>query len=196
MPRKAQRTKARARRAKRTAPRKTARKASPIPKGMHSVIPNLVFKDSAQAIDFYGKAFGAKEMTRMPSPDGKRIWHASLKIGDSVIFMNDEMPDGPAVAPSEQHKPTTTIYLYVRNCDATFDQAVKAGATVVMPLMDMFWGDRMGTVRDPFGNAWGIATHQRDLTRAQTRKAAEEFMKKQAEAQSAMEPPEFAPEAS
>jgi PhnB protein len=195
MARKAQQSrKARAKRVQARAPRKVSRRASPIPKGMHTVTPNLVLKDSAQAIEFYGKAFGAKELSRMPSPDGKGIWHAELKIGDSVIYLNDESPQGTCVAPSAEHKATASVHLYVRDSDALFDRAVKAGATVVMPMQDMFWGDRMGMVIDPFGNSWTIATHQRDLTRAQLRKAADEFSQRMAAGNEGMEAPEISPE--
>jgi PhnB protein len=139
------------------------------------VTPQLTFKESARVIDFCKRAFGAQEVMRMPTPDGRGIWHAEIRIGDSVIFLSDESPQSPVVAPSPTHKPTAIIHLYVPDCDATFQSAVQAGARVAMPLMDMFWGDRFGMVTDPFGQVWGIATHVKDLTEEEMRKAGQEW---------------------
>ncbi len=146
----------------------------PIPPGMHTITPNLVVKDCAKAIEFYKKAFGAKEIMRMPTPDGKYVWHAELRIGDSVLYLNDEMPQHPAKAPTQEH-PANFIQLYVENADAAFQRAVAAGAKSMMPLAEMFWGDRAGMVLDPFGYPWFIATHVKDVTEAEMRKAGQEF---------------------
>jgi PhnB protein len=167
------------RRAVRTAKRGAARKVSPIPEGLHAITPNLVFKDSRAAIAFYEKAFGARLKVHMPSPDGKATWHAWIQIGDSAIFMNDESPMSPIKAPSADRPATSTLHLYVKDCDATIARAVAAGATVAMPAQDMFWGDRMGGLVDPFGIAWAVATRTKRLTLAQQRKAGEDFARQQ-----------------
>ena len=135
--------------------------AQPIPEGTHTVTPHLIVKGGARAIDFYGAAFGAVEHYRMPAPGGA-IGHAELQIGDSVIFLADEFPGNPG--PRKLKGSPVTIHLYVPDADATFAQAVKAGAKVKMPLMDMFWGDRYGIVVDPFGHVWSIATHKEDVS--------------------------------
>jgi uncharacterized glyoxalase superfamily protein PhnB len=145
----------------------------PIPKGLHTVTPNLVLRDCARAIQFYQRALGAKELMRMPSPDGQRIWHAELKIGDSIIYLSDEMPGGQARAPTASEPAAMSIQLYVEDCDDLFARAVKAGARSTHPLEDMFWGDRMGTVADPFGYQWTIGTHVRDVPQKEMEKAIE-----------------------
>jgi len=142
-----------------------------IPEGYHSISPSLTCKDAARAIDFYKSVFGATEIMRMPGPGGV-VMHAELRIGDSVIFVNDEMP-GMAVAPSGGLNPVS-LFLYTENVDGLVDRAVAAGCKVTMPLADMFWGDRYGKFDDPFGHSWGVATHIADLT-------PEEMMKGQAE---------------
>jgi PhnB protein len=171
-----------AKRAKQRAPAKKAvarpRKPSPVPAGIHTVTPSLVVSGCAKAIDFYKQAFGAKELMRMMMPGGDQVMHAEVRIGDSVIYMNDPMMKVPA--PSTQNPSTTSIWLYVPNCDAMFDQAVKAGATVGMPMADMFWGDRCGMLLDPFGIPWWIATHARDVSMEEMRKAGEEFARQMA----------------
>jgi len=160
----------------RSAPRAAA--APGAPAGMHTVTPQLTLRESARAIEFYKQAFGAQELMRMPGPDGRGIIHAEIRIGDSVVFLSDEMPQGPTVAPSPTHKTTTVIQLYVQDCDAVFQAAVQAGARVVGPLADMFWGDRYGCVADPFGHVWGIATHVKDLSPEEMARAAQEWMAK------------------
>ena len=138
----------------------------PIPAGYRAITPHLVIKGAAEAIDFYKRAFGAEEISRMPFPgkDGTpRIGHAELQIGDSKLFLADEFPDQGCLGPSGGTSPVT-IHLYVTDADATFDRAVEAGATVAMPLADMFWGDRYGKLVDPFGHHWSIATHLEDPT--------------------------------
>lgn len=147
--------------------------SKPIPKGMHTVTPSLVLRDCARAIQFYQRAFDAKELMRMPSPDGQRIWHAELKIGDSIVYLSDEQPGAPARAPTATSPAAMSIQLYVEDCDALFTRAVRAGAQVGMALEDMFWGDRMGLVTDPFGYQWAIATHVRDVPQAELERAME-----------------------
>ena len=145
-----------------------------IPEGYHTVTPDLVFRDAAQAIEFYTRAFGARELMRFRTPDGK-IGHAEIKIGDSIVMLCDENPQGGCASPTSLNGTTTMLFLYVPDVDATFGQAVKAGATVVMPVADMFWGDRSGQVQDPFGHRWQLATHQEDLTQDQIGQRAQEF---------------------
>lgn len=133
----------------------------PIPEGYHSISPALTCKDAARAIDFYKKAFGATEIMRMAGPGGS-VAHAELRIGDSVIFVSDEMP-GMSAAPAPTATPSSYLFLYTEDVDSTFNRAVAAGATVAMPVSDMFWGDRFGKVTDPFGHSWGVATHVEDV---------------------------------
>jgi len=135
----------------------------PIPEGMHSITPHLVCEGAAEAIEFYKKAFDAVENGRMPTPDGK-IMHAQIRIGDSPLMLVDAFPDMGAFGPKALKGSPVTIHLYVEDADKTFDQAVAAGATVRMPLADMFWGDRYGQLIDPFGHIWSIATHKHDYT--------------------------------
>jgi uncharacterized glyoxalase superfamily protein PhnB len=149
--------------------------ANPIPKGMHTVTPNLIIRDCAKAIEFYKRALGAQEVARMTAPDGKSVWHAELRIGDSIVFMNDEMPGMSQRAPTAQNPVPVTMWLYVPDCDAAFEKAVKAGAKETMKPDDMFWGDRVASVADPFGYNWSFATHQKDMTDEEMRKAGEEF---------------------
>ena len=146
-------------------------KVKAIPDGMHSLTPHLVCRDAAVAIDFYGRAFGAIELFRLPMPNG-RLMHACVRIGDSQLFLVDEMPEHGAHGPQALEGSPVTIHLQVQDADATFARAVQAGATVTMPLADMFWGDRYGRVRDPFGHHWSVATHMRDLSPEQIRDAA------------------------
>jgi PhnB protein len=144
-----------------------AKATNPVPQGYHTLTPSITCRDAAKAIDFYKKAFGAEELVRMPSPDGK-VSHAELKIGDSMIFVNDEFP-GMSAAPPPTNTPSVYFFLYVNDADAVYNQAVSAGAKATMPLDDMFWGDRFGKVTDPFGHQWGIATHVEDVTRQAVR---------------------------
>ena len=135
----------------------------PIPEGYHSLQIYLAVEDAAKAIDFYKEAFGAEETIRMPGPGGK-IVHAELQIGDSKLMLSDPMPQSSVRPPSERGGTTASIFMYVDDADATFDQATAAGADVVMQLEDMFWGDRFGTLSDPFGHVWSVATHKEDLS--------------------------------
>jgi PhnB protein len=136
---------------------------NPIPEGYHSLTPYLAVEDASRAIDFYKEAFGAEEVLRMPGPDGK-VAHAELQVGDSKLMLSDPFPQSNVRPPSERGGPTGSVFMYVDDVDATFEQAQGAGATVVSPLEDMFWGDRFGTLADPFGHVWSLATHKEDLT--------------------------------
>ena len=137
--------------------------SKPIPDGMHSVTPHLVCAGAAEAIAFYAKAFGAVEKMRVPGSDGKLV-HACIQIGDSQLFLVDEFPEWGAIGPKELKASPVTIHLQVEDADASFAKAVAAGCTVTMPLDDAFWGDRYGSVKDPFGHSWSIATHKLDMS--------------------------------
>lgn len=146
-----------------------------VPKDMPTLTPNLVFRDAARAIEFYKRALGAREDARMMSPDGRSVWHAQLRIGSSTIFVNDEMPGMTRPAPTADAPAAVTMWLYTEDCDAAFQRAVDAGATPTYPPEDMFWGDRCAGVADPYGYVWSFATHVRDLTEDEVRRAGEEF---------------------
>jgi uncharacterized glyoxalase superfamily protein PhnB len=146
---------------------------------MHTVTPNLVLRDCAKAIDFYKKALGAQEVSRMMAPDGKSVWHAELRIGDSVVFMNDEMPGMSRPAPTASEPVPVTMWLYVQDSDRAYKQAMDAGAKSLMEPADMFWGDRCAGVADPFGYSWSFATHKKDMTAEEMKRAGEEFARKQ-----------------
>ena len=135
----------------------------PIPEGYHSLTPYLAVEDAAKAIDFYKEAFGAEEVLRMPGEDGK-IAHAELQIGDSKLMLSDPFPQSNVRPPMERGGPTASVFMYVDDVDATFEQAQRAGAKVEMELQDMFWGDRFGSLQDPFGHLWSVATHKEDLS--------------------------------
>ena len=156
-----------------------ANPVKPIPEGFHSLIPSLTCRGADRAIEFYKKAFGATELMRMPSPDGK-IGHAELKFGDSTLMLNDEVP-GMAAAPSAS-VPSSYLYLYVSDVDSVFKRAIAAGAKETMAVQDMFWGDRYGKLTDPFGHHWGIATHKEDVAPAEMEKRAAAFFASMAKA--------------
>jgi PhnB protein len=149
----------------------------PIPQGFHSATPYLTLNDAARAIDFYKRAFAAQEVVRMKGPDGK-IGHAEIKIGDSIIMLADEMPGSGSRSPQSLGGTTAGVFLYVENVDTVFNQAVSAGAKVESPVADMFWGDRYGRVRDPFGHSWSVATHKEDVAPAEMSKRMQEFASK------------------
>jgi len=153
------------------APKKARKKVQPIPKGYHIVTPSLVVRGAAQAIEFYKKAFGAKELYRMEGPDGKML-HAEIKIGDSIVMVGDEYPDMGASSPQSIGGSASSLMIYTRDVDALFKQAVAAGAKVSMPVSDMFWGDRYGRVTDPFGHQWQLATHKEDIPPKEMRRRA------------------------
>lgn len=137
-------------------------KTKPIPDGYHTVTPYLVITNAGKAIDFYKEAFGATEIMRMATPDGK-VMHAEIKIGDSPIMLCDECPDWNALSPQTIGGTSVSIMLYVEDVDTIVKRAVAAGAKLLMPVEDQFWGDRMGTVADTFGHKWSVATHTEDV---------------------------------
>jgi PhnB protein len=149
----------------------------PIPDGYHSLTPYLTVNDAARAIDFYKRAFGAQEVARMDGPGGK-IMHAELKFGDSMLMLSDEMPGAGGRSPKSLGGTPVNIFLYVKDVDSTFQQAVAAGAKGEMPVADMFWGDRYGKVTDPFGHSWSLATHKEDVAPEEMRKRAQAAMAK------------------
>jgi PhnB protein len=135
----------------------------PIPDGYHSVTPYLIVSGAAAAIEFYKRAFGATELVRMPGPGGK-VMHAEVKIGDSPVMLADEVPEMGHRGPQALGGTPVSIMLYVQDADKVFNQAVAAGAKVMRPLQDQFYGDRSGTITDPYGHVWTIGTHKEDLT--------------------------------
>ena len=143
---------------------------SSIPAGMNGLIPHLVCAGAADAIDFYAKAFGAVELQRLPGPDG-RLMHAMLMIDGAPLMLVDEMPEYGALGPAALKGSPVTVHRYVDDVDAAYDRAIAAGATVLMPVADMFWGDRYGTLQDPFGHKWSLATHLRDVAPAEMQAA-------------------------
>jgi PhnB protein len=140
----------------------TTQRAKSTPKDMHTVTPHLVCAGAADAIEFYKKAFGATEKSRLPGSNGKLL-HAAIHIGDSTIMLTDEMPQMGALGPKALKGSSVTIHLYVDEVDAFVAGAVAAGAKVTMPVTDMFWGDRYGQLEDPFGHHWSVATHVREV---------------------------------
>ncbi|MER5175527.1 MAG: VOC family protein [Candidatus Nitrosocosmicus sp.] len=152
-----------------------------IPDDHHSITPYLTVKNGSQAIEFYKKAFEAKELVRMMTPDGKAIAHAALKIGDSTFMLADEIPEMKNLSPTTLGGSSSGIFLYVEDVDRTFNQAVSEGAKVLDPVKDQFWGDRHGSIEDPFGHHWSISTHIKDLSPEEMKKAADEAMKKMIE---------------
>jgi len=136
---------------------------NPIPDGYHTITPYLMLRDAARAIDFYKDVFGAVEVRRFPMPDG-RVGHAELRIGDSHLMLADEFPEMGYVGPATRGGTTVGLNLYVADCDDVFNRAVAAGAKVLKGLADQFYGDRNGTLEDPFGHWWTISTHIEDMT--------------------------------
>jgi PhnB protein len=134
-----------------------------------------VVKDAAKAIDFYKRAFGAQELSRMPGPGGKGVMHAEIQIGDSKMMLSDEMPGAGCSSPETLGGTTSQVFLYFPDVDAAYQQAVSAGANAVMPPADMFWGDRFGKLSDPFGHQWGMATHKEDVAPQEMQKRMEDF---------------------
>jgi PhnB protein len=135
----------------------------PIPEGYHTLTPYLAVDSASEAIEFYKRAFSAKEQVRMAGPDGM-IAHAELDIGDSKVMLSDPFPQFSTRPPKELGGTSVSVFMYVEDVDAVVRQAVEAGATVTIEVEDQFWGDRFGTVSDPFGHIWAIATHVEDLT--------------------------------
>ena len=152
----------------------------PIPDRFHSITPYLRIRGAARAIEFYKKAFGAEESFRMQGPAPDTVGHAELLIGNSVIMLSDEWPDQGCPGPESLKGTSVSLHLYVEDADAAHKKALSAGARELMAPADMFWGDRMAKVADPFGHEWSIATHKEDLTHEQIGKRAREFMSKAA----------------
>jgi PhnB protein len=147
----------------------------PIPDGYHSVTPYLICRGAAKALDFYKEAFGAVEVLRLPMPDGS-IAHAEFKIGDSIIMMGEENEAWGSKSPQALGGTPAGLMIYVTDCDAVFNKAVAAGATVAKPMTDQFYGDRSGTVIDPFGHQWTVGTHVEDVEPAELQKRMDAMM--------------------
>ena len=151
---------------------------SPIPPGHEGIIPHLVVDNASEAIEFYKNAFNAEEICRMPTPDGSKLMHAEIKIGNTPVYLCDDFPemcDGKQRTPKALGNTPVSIHQYVEDCDAAIAKAENAGATVTMQPADMFWGDRFGTVQDPYGHSWSFATHIKDMTPEEMTKAGEEM---------------------
>jgi PhnB protein len=151
-------------------------KAKPIPEGHNRVSPYLIVNGGARALDFYKKAFEATELFRMAAPDGK-IGHAEIKIGDTVIMLADEHPDHSAYAPGHFGGSPVSLHVYVEDVDKVAGRAVAAGAKITRPVADQFYGDRLGTLEDPFGHTWHVSTHLEDLTPEEIGRRAQAAMK-------------------
>jgi len=149
-----------------------------VPPGFHTLTPHLTVRNAEQALEFYKNAFGAETLHVARMPDGK-VMHASLRIGDSMLMLNDEFPDYGTLSPLSTGGSAVTIHIYTENVDAVFNRAVSAGAQVKMPLADQFWGDRYGVVADPFGHKWSLGAHIKDMS-------PEEMQREQDRAMAAM----------
>lgn len=149
----------------------------PIPDGFNSLSAHIIVSDGTAAMEFYKQAFGAQEMGRMMTPDGKTLMHAQMKIGNSMLMLAGEFPPN-CLSPKSRGGSSIFLHIYTEHADAAFDRAVKAGCKVNMPISDTFWGDRYGQVEDPFGHQWSIATHKHDYTPEQIAANAKEFMAK------------------
>src|SRR5919202_878646 len=147
-------------------------RVSPVPEEFHTLTPHLSVRGVARAIDFYARAFGARELFRNLLPDGETIVHAELLIGDSRLFVSDEFPTRGVLSPLALGGSPVVLHLYVRDADAAFRRAVGAGAEVLMPLADTFWGERYGIVRDPFGHKWSLSSRTEDLSPAEVQRRA------------------------
>jgi PhnB protein len=154
-----------------------ANKAKPIPEGYNSITPYLVIKGAAAAIDFYKQAFGAVEIMRMPQPDG-RVGHAELKFGNSIVMMADEYPEMQVVGPKTLGNTSVGLLLYLDDVDKAVERAVSLGATIKKPIADQFYGDRTGTIEDPFGHKWTLAVHIEDVTPEEMQRRMEAQAKK------------------
>jgi PhnB protein len=153
----------------------------PIPEGYHTITPYLAVDDASEAIDFYERAFGAKERVRMAGP-GNSVMHAELEIGDSLVMLSDPFPQASTKTPRELGGTTVSIFAYVEDVDAVYKKAIDAGATSLGEPDDMFWGDRFGAVQDPFGHSWTIATHVEDVSPEEMEKRSQAFMAQMANA--------------
>ncbi len=154
--------------------------SKPILRGDQSVVASLTVNDGAAAIEFYKNAFGAEVQFLMTEPGGSKVAYSELRIGGSYFTVNDEVPRMQALSPTTRGGPTGGFNLYVEDCDALYNRAVAAGATAKMPPMDMFWGDRVSAVDDPFGHRWGISTKKEELSIEEIEKRRDEMMKSMA----------------
>ena len=154
--------------------------AKPIPDGYHTLTPALTVKNGAEAIAFYKRALGAEEIMQIPGPDG-RLMHAEMKIGDSGFMLGEEMPEQGCRAPASVGAVSSSLYVYVQDVDKAFRRAVEGGAKPVMPVTDMFWGDRFGQVEDPSGHRWGLATHKEDPSPEEMARRQKEFFAQMAQ---------------
>ena len=145
-----------------------------IPDGFHSLTPSLICRETPKAMEFYKRAFGATEISRFAGPDGK-IMNAQMRIGDSIFMLTEENLEWEAKSPLSLSGSPVSIQIYVEDTDKVFNTAVAAGATVSMPVEDMFWGDRWGSITDPFGHRWAIATRKKELNDDEMQRAAGEF---------------------
>jgi PhnB protein len=150
----------------------------------HTITPHLTVRGVAEAIAFYSRAFGAAELYRNPAPDGKSVMHAELMLGDSRFFVHDEFPEHGEISPLGLPCNGVKLHLYVADVDDLFGRAIAAGASVLMPVQDCFWGDRYGILQDPFGHRWSIATRIEDLSPRQLQERANEFNAQHAQLQS------------
>jgi len=157
---------------------------NPIPEGYHTITPSLTVRNAAEAIEFYKEALGAQELMRMTDPDGK-IGHAELKIGDSIVFLGEEMPSMGNKSPQTLGGATGGLYLYVEDVDKAFQRAIDAGGKEKMPVTDMFWGDRYGQFVDPYGYSWGLSTRAYDMTKDEMAEGAEAFYAQMAQKKTA-----------
>ena len=151
--------------------------AKPVPEGYHTLTPFLTVRNAVKAIEFYKQAFGAQERGVAKDPTGK-VMHAEVKIGDSIIMLSDEFPEFGSLSPESGGSPSMGLHIYIENVDQAFDRAVKAGAKVEMPVADQFWGDRYGRLKDPFGHKWSIATHTKDMSADEMKRAMDDAMSK------------------
>lgn len=168
--------KAKANKAARKVAKKAVRKVQPIPKGYNVVTPYLAIQGAAQAIDFYKKVFGAMEVMRMPGPQGK-LGHVEIKVGDSKVMLADESEQMNFLGPRARGGTPVHIHVYVKDVDATVAKAIEMGAKMMREVQDMFYGDRTGSIEDPFGHFWHVATHVRDVSMKEMKRAAEEMAK-------------------
>lgn len=145
------------------------------PPGYHTVTPTIIVRNAAEAIEFYKRAFGAEEVSRVAGSDGV-VMHAEIRIGDSIVMMGEESEQWGTRSPLSTNGLPISLHLYVPDADAAFERALRAGAKVRYPLENAFWGDRYGKVTDPYGHEWGIATHVKELTPAEMERAAGEWM--------------------
>ena len=168
--------KAKAKQVAKKVSKKVVKKVQPIPKGYSSITPYLAIRGAAEAIEFYKKAFGAMELMRMPGPAGK-LGHVEIKVGDSKVMLADESEQMNFLGPQARGGTPVHIHVYVKDVDATVAKAVELGAKMMRQVQDMFYGDRTGAIEDPFGHFWHIATHVRDVSMAEMKRAAAEMAK-------------------